>query len=189
MCKPKQSDFFEANQELRPRRHSHGGAKSTGRRKLRRPLDKKRPLHVVLKSSKAKGALSLRCAARRTKIETLVRAQAARKGVAIHSYANVGNHLHLLVSFTERKRFQDFMRLISGLIARLVTGACRGRPFGKFWDHLAFSRVVVGHRALAYMRDYVFANQLESILGRWEREEFLKERRQSRTPIIQSKSG
>jgi hypothetical protein len=55
MSRSKQPYLHDA---LRPRAE-HGGSIRQGRRKLARPVDPKRPLHVVLRSEKAKGDLSL----------------------------------------------------------------------------------------------------------------------------------
>jgi hypothetical protein len=41
-----------------------------------------------------------------------------------------------------RPGFQAFLRAFAGLTARAVTGAKKGKPAGKFWDGLTFSRVV-----------------------------------------------
>jgi hypothetical protein len=39
-------------------RSAHGGALRAGKRKLSRPLDTRRPIHLILKASQAKGELS-----------------------------------------------------------------------------------------------------------------------------------
>jgi hypothetical protein len=55
------------------------------------------------------------------------------------------------------------LRTIGGLIARAATGAVKGRPVGKFWDHLAFSRVVAWGRDLTRSLAYVLGNALEGL--------------------------
>lgn len=79
----------------------------------------------------------------------------------IHRYANSGNHLHLLVVGKHRDGLANFLRTIGALIPRLVTGAKKGRPIGRFWDHLAFSRIVEWGRDFLKTRLYVIQNESE----------------------------
>lgn len=172
----KQSDFFSDDRRVGPRRLAHGGSSSRGRAKSMRPLDRKRSVHVVMRSSKARGALSLRsCRERRARVESIVHSQAKRFGVRVLSFANVGNHLHAVARFPSRASFQAWLRSASGLIARAATGARKGKPFGKFWDALAFSRVVNEGRDLARALAYVEANKVEAREGQRAREIFLAE--------------
>ena len=158
-----QKSFFKNKSEFSKSRISHGGG-SVGRRKVFRPLDRKKPLHIVLKSSHAKGRMSL--LSRKLEVRELVEKKAAKYQIKIHGFENMGNHLHLMVSFKSRKGIQDFMRVISGLIARVVTGAQKGKAFGKrFWDHLAFTRIVMGRRDFAKMTHYLAKNEVERTNG------------------------
>ena len=121
-------------------RTEHGGAIRRGRRKLERPVSTRRPMHVVLTSERARGSLSLRrhdLAVRET-----LRAMARRFDIRVYDFANVGSHLHLLVRARRREAFQGFLRSFAGIVARRVTGARRGRPVGRFFGGLAWSRVV-----------------------------------------------
>ncbi|RYZ70000.1 MAG: hypothetical protein EOP05_13975 [Proteobacteria bacterium] len=74
----------------------------------------------------------------------------------------MSNHAHLIVRFASRAMFQKFLRTITGLIARHVTGARKGRAFGKrFFDELAFTRVVKGFRDLRGLVAYLAKNEIE----------------------------
>ena len=150
---------------------SFGGNLGQGKRKTARPLDRGKPLHLVMRSSKAKGALSLKT--KEIEIESLLRKAARHSGVRIENFANVGNHLHILLRFQNRGLFQKWLKNIAGKIARLITGARKGRPFGKFWDALAFTRIVSWGKDLIHVRDYVDANGFEGVHNKWVREIFL----------------
>ena len=128
--KIKQKDFFEKNREYGPNRISHGGEDSLGLRKIRRPLDRKRPVHLCMKASCARGHLTM-LGINRVKIAQIVNTWSRRFHVTLHGFENVGNHLHFILSFKVEEGFQNFLRTISALIAREVTGARRGKPFGK----------------------------------------------------------
>lgn len=125
-----------------------------------RPLTTRKPLHIVMKSSVAKGQLSL--LAKRLKVDEIISKWASACDVTIHEKQNMGNHLHLMVSFKARDGIKKFLRTISGLIARLVTKAEKGRAFGKrFWDHTVFTRIITGFRDRRGMQKYMAKNQVE----------------------------
>jgi REP element-mobilizing transposase RayT len=144
-------------------RTEHGGAVRRGHRKLERPVSVRRPMHVVLSSQRARGPWSLRQHARA--VRDALRAMAQRFGIRVYGFANVGSHLHLLVRARRRESFQAFLRSFAGIVARRVTGARRGRPCGRFFSGIAWSRVVGWGRDYLGVRHYIFRNELEGALG------------------------
>lgn len=140
-------------------RIEHGGELSIGRRKTARPVAVSRPMHLVLRSSRARGAWSLRSPQHRARIDRELSRWARRFGIRVYRAANAGNHLHLLVGARHRLPFQNFLRAFAGGVARLVTGARAGRRIGKFWDLLAYSRVVKWGRDFLGVHAYVLQNE------------------------------
>jgi REP element-mobilizing transposase RayT len=162
----KQKDFFEWSKYLAPRRLTHGGAQNRGIRKLARPLDRKRPVHLVLKSDVARGTLSFLTPKNRISIERIIKRRSFQFAVTIHRKEVMGNHIHIVASFVNRRLFQNFLRTLTALIAREVTGAKKGKPFGKrFWQGLAFSRVVMGRRDFGGLVGYLKKNEIERNVG------------------------
>lgn len=174
----KQFDFFEYHnlKDVKKRygRTIYGGCDSRGHRKLERPLSTRKPMHLLLKSDKAKGTLSLRAAKNRIYIRELLKEKAQKFGVRIHEQINMGNHLHLKLSITSRELFQKFLKAITAMIARFVTGARKGKRFGRFWQGLAFTRVLQTTKEELYLRGYFQANALEKFSGTHARKDFLK---------------
>ncbi|HLD99923.1 MAG TPA: transposase, partial [Bdellovibrionota bacterium] len=127
---------------LPPGKREHGGNHSKGIRKTRRPIDLKSPVHLVIRSSRAKGAWSMLHPRHVEHIDRAAQKIARRHGVQLWRYSNVGNHLHLLVKTRTRTGFQNFLRELTGTVASIVTGAKKGNPVGKFWDSLAYTRIV-----------------------------------------------
>jgi REP element-mobilizing transposase RayT len=158
-----QQALFGPDVHAELKRTAHGGAVGRGRRKLERPVSTRRPMHVVLSSERARGPWSLRRHERA--VRGALREMARRFGVRVYDFANVGTHLHLLVRARRRQAFQAFLRSFAGLVARRVTGARRGRPSGRFFSGLAWSRVVAWGRDYLGVRHYVFRNQIEGSLG------------------------
>lgn len=139
---------------------THGGSAGVGRAKIARPIATKRPMHVILRSERAVKDWSL--LKRREGVEKILNEVAVKFGVKLHRFANVGNHLHLLVQVKRREHFQNFLRVFAQRIMFLLTGARKGKPVGKFWTALAFSRVVEWGRDWRGTLEYVSKNLLEA---------------------------
>jgi REP element-mobilizing transposase RayT len=147
---------------------SHGGELRIGKRKTKRPLDPKQALHVVLRSSLARGQWSMLHPKHCDHIHAETERLAKRWGVRLYRYANVGNHIHLLIKVPSRAVWQRFLRELTGAIAIIVTAAKKGQGLkhnksGRgFWDHLAFTRIVHFGRDFENMGRYLIKNLFES---------------------------
>jgi REP element-mobilizing transposase RayT len=85
-----------------------------------------------------------------------------RWGIKVYRYANVGNHLHILIRAKSRPDWQGFIRELAGSIAMIVTGARKGMPLSRgFWDHLVFTRIVSFGRDFKNVAQYVCINLWE----------------------------
>jgi REP element-mobilizing transposase RayT len=141
----------------------HGGDIRLGRRKIARPLDTSRPLHIVLRSTRAKRDWSLLRPAFAAQIRRRIRTLARRYDLTLYGYANSGNHIHILGRARSRRGFQSFLKVFAGVTARLVTGARKGKPVGRFWDRLAYSRIVSWGRDYRAVGAYVKQNADEAL--------------------------
>jgi REP element-mobilizing transposase RayT len=147
---------------------SHGGELGKGKRKIKRPLDPKQALHVVLRSSSARGRWSMLHPQNCDHVHDFTEKLAQRWGVRLYRYANVGNHIHLLIKVPSRAVWQRFLRELTGGIAIIVTAAKKGAALthnktGRgFWDHLAFTRIVHFGRDFAGVSGYVIKNLFEA---------------------------
>jgi hypothetical protein len=99
-------------------------------------------------------------------VRALLRRQAKRHFVALESFVNVGNHLHLKVRPQTREGFGNFLRSVTCLLSRAITGARKGRPLKKrFFDALAWSRVVRTWAEEKILDQYFDDNALEAAFG------------------------
>ncbi len=141
-----------------------------------RPLDTRNTMHLILKSTKAKGELSFLHSKNSGRIKQIVKKFSVKYGVKILSMGNVGNHLHLHIKLSNRFGYAPFIRAVTSAIAMAVTGRSRwskgkisakgsssksNSAKEKFWDLRPFTRVIIGLRAFFTLRDYVKINQLE----------------------------
>lgn len=154
--KPKQISFFVEAPK------AHGGASAIGREKKARPVVTKRPMHLIVRSSRARGEWSFLRKNHRDRIAAHLEKTARRFGIRVHQFVNVGNHLHLLVQTKRRDDFQNFLRVFTQGVVFLVTRARKGKPVGKFWDALAFSRIVEWGRDWKNLNEYFRKNYFEA---------------------------
>ena len=131
-----------------------------------RSLSTRHSMHLVLRSSKAKGKWSFKLKKNETKISQIMDKFSAKYGIKIISMANVGNHLHLQIKLKNRHAYKSFIRAITGAITLAVTGASKNKPLknmieGKFWDYRPFTRIVQSFREVLNLRDYIQINKLE----------------------------
>ena len=141
----------------------HGGIARTGHRKTSRPIEPTLPLYVVLRSSRARGKWSLARPPIRTVVKDTLRALAQRHSIKIFAFSNGGDQVHLLLRAESRESFQAFLRAFAGLIARQVTGARKGKPSGRFWDALTFSRVLKWGEEFDLVSSLLESDDLETL--------------------------
>ena len=144
-------------------RREHGGSIRQGQRKLARPLATKRPLHLVLRSLRATKSWSFLHRANRARVHALVIDTAARYGIRLYRFENVGNHLHLVVQGRTRKGIRAFLRVLPQRLMFAVTGARKGSPVGRFFDGILYSRVVSWGREFKILDSYLWKNALEAL--------------------------
>ena len=146
-----------------PEPTAHGGSQSIGKRKAARPFDRKQAIHVTLRASGATRECSM--LARKHKGWVYLHGDriARESGVKLYRFVNVGNHLHLVVKARSKKDFQRFLRVLTGKIAMLVTGARKGKPLAKrFWDLLAHTKLIQWGRQFENLARYMAKNLREA---------------------------
>lgn len=156
-------------------RSDFGGSLMKSNAKSKRPLHTKNSIHLVLKSHFAVGRHSLLAPKHLQQVERIVRSQATNCAVKIYHFVNVGNHLHIVIKIKNRALYSQFVRAITGLIARLVTGRERSKakiiessklsssPTKiKFWQARPFSRVITWGREFKAITNYMIKNRIES---------------------------
>ena len=155
--------------DLRSRSGRGGPRSGAGRPRGPRPivyhvrresLPRDCPAHVTLRIRE--GLPSLR---RQSFVRELRRSFAAaceRGDFRIVQFSVQFDHLHLLVKAPTKEAFQHFLRTLTTLGARLITGAKKGLPQGKFWDAPAYSRIIPGG-AWPAIQAYFNKNRFDAI--------------------------
>jgi len=143
-----------------------GSALGKAHARGKRPFSRKLSLHIVLRSSQARGEGSFFRHER--EIFAALQQESEKRFVRVEGASNAGNHLHLLVKAPSRDHLNAFLRALSGRIAMIVTGAKKGLPAkSPFWDQRPFSRIVGDGRDHKAVLGYLTLNATERLgLGR-----------------------
>jgi REP element-mobilizing transposase RayT len=169
---------------------AYGGSlyKTREGRRGPRPLATKQSMHLVLRSSQARGAWSFLKPKNSKMVLFIVTRFAQKYGVRIRSMANVGNHLHFQIQLANRRTYHHFIRATTGTIALQITGRSRWnntakgtRPL-KFWDARPFTRIVTSLREKLTLKHYIQVNQLEGFGYTKNQARFLLEWELARRP-------
>lgn len=122
----------------------------SGSRKMKRPLNPKLPIHIVLRAD-VSGSKTLLY--NMGHVEFFLQKFASRFGVRIYEKATVTNHLHLLLKFNSRADYVGFIRALTGALAKVTKVK---------WLHRPFTRIVTWGRDFTGAARYVVQNQLEA---------------------------
>ncbi len=164
-----------------------GGSKFKGNPKTKRPFSSRHYTHLILKSTKARGTHSFLARKHQKRVNQAVRRLAGHFGVELREYANVGNHLHLLVKARRREQLCGYLRALSGVLVRIVMNCQKGNPMRragqrlgvrgamsgrgvdaaingeKFWDARPFTKIVaIGVRPFQNIRKYLEKNRRQA---------------------------
>jgi REP element-mobilizing transposase RayT len=138
----KQISFFPYEEPI------HGGIVRQGRRKEARPLNRDRPVHLVLKS-KRKIFFPLRAAIYRE-----IREKADHFGIRLYSTAVNHDHIHFIVRIYNENFYRGFIRALTGVIARRYgTG---------LWKLIPFTRVMNWGKDFKQGLAYLLKNREEA---------------------------
>ena len=134
--------------------NEHGGQTRRGKRKIARPVAIKRPMHIVLRARRS-GLVQFH-----GKIHSILSEPSKAFQVQTYARAICSTHIHLAIRARSRGGLSNFLRVVSGKIAQVVSGARRGRALtDKFWKHTPFTRIVEWGRAFTTLLRYVVQNE------------------------------
>jgi hypothetical protein len=147
--KPKQQSFSF----IEPIKKDFGGSLLRGKRKSKRPLSFKKPMHFVLKSTKARGPLSFVNHLR--KVESAITEASQKSQVKIYGKAVNYNHIHLVVHLPDEDHYKTWIRVLPAQIAEAV-GARES-----LFDLRPHSTIVEWGRQFEAVKEYLTLNQME----------------------------
>jgi hypothetical protein len=150
-----------------------GGGQARGNARHQRAFRRFEWMHICLRSEKATGRLGFLNPRNFLKIQKILRDARKQYSIDIADFANGGQQLHLRLRTGRREDFQNFLRQVTCLIARDITGARKGQPFGRFWDGLCYSRVLKGRHLVAALESMLRVLKRMASLGEAHQREML----------------
>lgn len=139
-----------------------GELRNTRKGRLRaRPISTVCGMHLVLKTSLAKGPWSFR--KHLGSVEEILGTHRVRNRIHFYGTAILTNHIHLYVKFPSEEAYHCFVSAVCGAIALAVRGNPRPPWPTPFWDQRVYSRVVCGEVQHQRMLRYIRLNQLEAL--------------------------
>jgi hypothetical protein len=95
------------------------------------------------------------------KVDKIVYKTAEKYGVRVYKYANVGNHLHVLIRVSKLMLWPAFIRELTGRIGSILKTTLSLKE--KYWKYRPHTRIVRGwNKAFKIAKDYVNLNFLEA---------------------------
>ena len=137
-----QTSLFPMKSELK-----FGGELLKGKRKSRRPLCTKRPIHLVLRAKQH------RLKANEAQVRLEIARAAKRWGIRIYQWAIVGDHIHLLIRVPTRIAYKFFVQRVCGVIALKL---------GILWLCRPFTRIVAWGLGFKRAKNYIEMNFFEA---------------------------
>jgi REP element-mobilizing transposase RayT len=107
-----------------------GGSLLTGKRKSKRPLTTKSPIHLILKTDGRK-LLSPKVKT----LEKIVRNECHKRKIRIYDLSLNWNHMHMLIQLSDKQSYIGFIRNITSKMVLFLGGGAKGlfrfRPYTK----------------------------------------------------------
>ena len=92
-----------------------GGDVRKNRRKVARRFNASKAHHIVMRSTKAKGVLSMLTKENKLLVSKIIRTKSVKYSIKIIEFADIGNHLHLAVKtltkspILAKRQFTNFL--------------------------------------------------------------------------------
>jgi REP element-mobilizing transposase RayT len=151
----KQQPLFKLKNEPK----KFGGSLLQGKRKTKRPLSVKKPLHLVLRTEEKRHKILF--SPKDKRLIMLIRDSADRYQIRIYNFAVNWNHFHFVILVPSREAYINFVRFLT---AQAV--ACLSKKHGKNLKGLfslrPFTRIVSWGQDFRRVCHYVAANIYES---------------------------
>lgn len=148
---------------LKDYKKEFGGSLLDGKRKTKRPLTTKSPIHLILKACE-KNLFN----PTNLSLDNLIRIQAEKFNIKLYDLALNWSHIHMLIQLKNKKDYNKFIRSLTSIIAEKIR---KVKPeLTDIFILRPFTRIVSWGRDFKNALNYQVLNQLEA-LGFIKREE------------------
>jgi REP element-mobilizing transposase RayT len=156
MIKPKQLYF--QNIKTNRSRLEFGGELLNGKRKSKRPISTRKPIHLVLRASEDYSRAMF--SPTYSKSWLILKKTAKQFNVKIYELAFNITHIHLLIQFNVESDYIKFIRVLTCRFAFAVRSRINKKI--KIFMHRPYTRIVSWGIDWSRVRNYILKNQNES---------------------------
>ncbi len=135
-----------------------GGSQALNKRKCKRVLAVKSPIHLVLRSDKAKGIYSF--VNHQATLNKLITRLAKKHRIKIYSYAINWNHIHFVIRIFDQQNYKHWIRDLAGQIVQCISLKTKTH-LSKFFTVRPYTRLVSWGREFKTVMDYQILNKME----------------------------
>ncbi len=137
-----------------------GGQALQGKRKSKRPLSVKSAIHLVIKSEKAKGALSF--VSHQSVLGKAISAISKKWNITVYDKAVNFDHVHFVIKIKSELDYRSWIRELTSEIVRLIS-VRTGSKLTQFFSLRPWTRILHWGRDFKNVRNYLVLNQMEVV--------------------------
>ncbi len=137
-----------------------GGQLLQNKRKSKRPLSIRAPIHLVIKSEKAKGNLSF--VNHQSVIVRAISAISKKWNVTVYDKAINFNHVHFVIRIKSESDYRSWIRELASEIVRLIS-IKTGTKLIQFFSLRPWTRILRWGRDFKNALNYLILNQTEVV--------------------------
>jgi len=135
-----------------------GGSLSKGKRKSKRPVTTKNPIHFVLKSEKAKRNLSF--VNHKSSLEKIIAQVCKVHHIKLYEMAINFDHIHLVIRLPNVSAYAGWIKALTSLIVQTIARRAK-QAIKNFFTLRPYSRIITWGRQFKRVLEYQILNQME----------------------------
>lgn len=135
----------------------YGGTLLAGKRKSKRPLSTKKPIHIVIRSNH-KSIFN----PSNQSLDQLIRTQTEKFHIRLYDFALNWSHIHLLIRIKDQQNYVRFIRSLTAILSLRVRQYQKTQTSIKTFTLRPYSRIIEWGKDFKGVQNYQALNQLEA---------------------------
>jgi REP element-mobilizing transposase RayT len=134
-----------------------GGSLLIGKRKTARPLAVKKPMHLILKTTKLSPFNPTNY-----KLEKIIKQYASRYKITVYDYSLNWSHIHITMKLPNRAAYFAFIKTVTAALISFLSKA-RGKDLKGLFDLRPYTKIITCKKQFENAIDYMELNQQEAL--------------------------
>jgi REP element-mobilizing transposase RayT len=134
-----------------------GGSLLIGKRKTARPLAVKKPMHLILKTTKVSPFNPTNY-----KLEKIIKRFADRYKITVYDYSLNWSHIHLTIKLPNRAAYFAFIKTVTAALISYLSRVS-GKNLKGLFDLRPFTKIITCKKQFENAIDYMILNQQEAL--------------------------